>query len=73
MPTSEPDRFPGRRAPRLAVVDPATGEVFQEAPDQQPDALDAVVDRSRRAWHGWRADPAARTSTRSRTGRWPSN
>ncbi|MET7296242.1 aldehyde dehydrogenase family protein [Streptomyces griseoloalbus] len=62
MPTSEPDRFPGRRAPRLAVVDPATGEVFQEAPDQQPDALDAVVDRSRRAWHGWRADPAARTT-----------
>ncbi|MET9440698.1 aldehyde dehydrogenase family protein [Streptomyces sp. NPDC006610] len=62
MPTFEPGRVPGRRAARLAVVDPATGEVFDEVPDQQPDALDAVVDRSRRAWHGWRADPAARTT-----------
>ncbi|MFF3484101.1 aldehyde dehydrogenase family protein [Streptomyces sp. NPDC002701] len=62
MPTSEPDRFPGRRAPCLAVVDPATGEVFQETPNQQPDALDAIVDRSRRAWDGWRADPSARTT-----------
>ncbi|MGW0563187.1 aldehyde dehydrogenase family protein [Streptomyces sp. NPDC003016] len=60
MPASEPDRVPGRRAARFPVVDPATGEAFDEAPDQQPDALDAVVDRSRRAWHGWRADPAAR-------------
>lgn len=62
MPTFEPDRIPGRRAPRLAVVDPATGEVFDEVPDQQPDALDVVVDRSRRAWHGWRADPAVRAT-----------
>ncbi|MFH9862099.1 aldehyde dehydrogenase family protein [Streptomyces sp. NPDC017202] len=61
MPTSEPDRAPGRRAACFAVVDPATGETFDEAPDQRPDALDAVVDRARRAWHGWRADPAART------------
>ncbi|WP_331449533.1 aldehyde dehydrogenase family protein [Streptomyces prasinus] len=62
MPTSEPDRVPGRRAARLAVVDPATGETFGEAPDQQPDELDAVVDRAHRAWHGWRADPVARTT-----------
>ncbi|MCX4598225.1 aldehyde dehydrogenase family protein [Streptomyces sp. NBC_01549] len=62
MPTSEPDRVPGRRAARFAVVDPATGEIFDEAPDQQPDELDAVVDRAHRAWHGWRADPAARTT-----------
>ncbi|MEV6618427.1 aldehyde dehydrogenase family protein [Streptomyces sp. NPDC051051] len=61
MPTSEPDRVPGGRAARFAVVDPATGETFDEAPDQRPDELDAVVDRARRAWHGWRADPAART------------
>ncbi|RPE38633.1 acyl-CoA reductase-like NAD-dependent aldehyde dehydrogenase [Streptomyces sp. Ag109_O5-1] len=62
MPTDEPDRVPGRRAAHFAVVDPATGETFDEAPDQQPDELDAVVDRSHRAWHGWRADPAARTT-----------
>ncbi|WP_225826230.1 aldehyde dehydrogenase family protein [Streptomyces naphthomycinicus] len=62
MPTSEPDRVPGRRTARFAVVDPATGETFAEAPDQQPDELDAVVDRARRAWYDWRADPAARTS-----------
>ena len=46
MPTSEPDRVPGRRAACFAVVDPATGEAFDEAPDQQPDELDAVVDRA---------------------------
>ncbi|GAA2465555.1 aldehyde dehydrogenase family protein [Actinocorallia cavernae] len=62
MPTTEPDRVPGRRGARFAVVDPATGETFDKAPDQQPDELDAVVDRSHRAWHDWRADPAARTT-----------
>ncbi|MEU7498784.1 aldehyde dehydrogenase family protein [Streptomyces griseofuscus] len=62
MPTTEPDRVPGRRDARFAVVDPATGEPFDQAPDQQPDELDAVVDRSRRAWRDWRADPAARTT-----------
>ncbi|MEU8877260.1 aldehyde dehydrogenase family protein [Streptomyces javensis] len=62
MPISEPDRVPGRRAACFAVVDPATGETFDEAPDQQPDELDAVVDRAHRAWHGWRADPAARAT-----------
>ncbi|MFJ9659389.1 aldehyde dehydrogenase family protein [Streptomyces griseoflavus] len=62
MPTSEPDRVPGHQAARLAVVDPATGEIFDEAPDQRPDAVDAVVDRAHRAWHGWRVDPAARTT-----------
>ncbi|MEU9246530.1 aldehyde dehydrogenase family protein [Streptomyces sp. NPDC048385] len=62
MPDLEPDRVPGRRSAYFAVVDPATGETFDEAPDQQPDALDAVVDRAHRAWHGWRADSAARTS-----------
>ncbi|MEU0858189.1 aldehyde dehydrogenase family protein [Streptomyces griseofuscus] len=62
MPTTEPDRVPGRRDARFAVVDPATGEPFDQAPDQQPDELDAVVDRSHRAWRDWRADPAARTT-----------
>ncbi|MFD7770948.1 aldehyde dehydrogenase family protein [Streptomyces sp. NPDC059787] len=62
MPTPEPDRAPGRRAARFGVVDPATGETVDEAPDQQPDELDAVVGRAHRAWRGWRADPAARTT-----------
>ena len=44
----------------FTVVDPSTGEAFDEAPDLRPEELDAVVDRARTAWHGWRADPAAR-------------
>ncbi|MEU9101265.1 aldehyde dehydrogenase family protein [Streptomyces sp. NPDC048361] len=62
MATSEADRLPGPRAVRFAVIDPATGEAFDEAPDQQQDELDAVIDRAHRAWHGWRADPVARTT-----------
>ncbi|GGU97464.1 aldehyde dehydrogenase [Streptomyces litmocidini] len=62
MPTPGTGRVPGRRAARLAVVDPATGEAFDEAPDQLPDELDETVARARRAWHGWRSDPAARTA-----------
>ncbi|MER6088002.1 aldehyde dehydrogenase family protein [Streptomyces bluensis] len=60
MPTPQPRRAPGAPGKRFAVLDPATGEAFDEAPDQQPDELDAVVDRAREAWHGWRADPVAR-------------
>ncbi|WP_063837470.1 aldehyde dehydrogenase family protein, partial [Streptomyces sp. NRRL WC-3549] len=63
MPISppRPPTTPGTPGARLAVVDPATGEVFDEAPDQRPQELDALVDRAHRAWAGWRADPAART------------
>lgn len=50
-----------RRGRRFAVLDPATGESFDDAPDQHPDELDAVVERAHEAWYGWRADPAART------------
>ncbi|MEU1863521.1 aldehyde dehydrogenase family protein [Streptomyces gardneri] len=62
MPTPEADSVPGRRATRFSVVDPATGETFDEAPDQQPGELDDVVARARRAWHDWRSDPTARTA-----------
>ncbi|GGR53601.1 aldehyde dehydrogenase family protein [Streptomyces roseolus] len=62
MPTPEADRAPGRRAARFAVVDPATGEAFDEAPDQQPDEVDEVVARAERAWRGWRADRVVRTT-----------
>ncbi|MFG2735007.1 aldehyde dehydrogenase family protein [Streptomyces harbinensis] len=58
MRTPEPGRPPGC----FAVTDPATGEPFDEAPDQQPAELDAVIGRAERAWHDWRADPAARTT-----------
>ncbi|MGW5355366.1 aldehyde dehydrogenase family protein [Streptomyces sp. NPDC004031] len=50
------------RGARFEVVDPATGEAFDEAPDQRPDELDDVVARSRAAWPGWRGDRAARTA-----------
>ncbi|ALO13401.1 Putative aldehyde dehydrogenase [Streptomyces venezuelae] len=62
MPMPEADSVPGRRAAHFPVVDPATGEAFDEAPDQQPGELDEVVARARRSWHGWRADPTARTA-----------
>ncbi|MFJ6071869.1 aldehyde dehydrogenase family protein [Streptomyces sp. NPDC093065] len=50
----------GDRGGHFAVVDPSTGEAFDEAPDRRPEELDAVVDRAHAAWRGWRADPAAR-------------
>ncbi|MFD0149399.1 aldehyde dehydrogenase family protein [Streptomyces sp. NPDC055721] len=62
MPTPEAGPVPGHRAVRLAVVDPATGKAFDEAPDQRPEELDEVVARAQRAWHDWRTDHAARTS-----------
>ncbi|MFG3321265.1 aldehyde dehydrogenase family protein [Streptomyces sp. NPDC048171] len=62
MATETRGRHPETRNGYFPVVDPATGEPFDEAPDQQPDDLDSVVDRAHTAWHGWRADPAARTA-----------
>lgn len=62
MPISLLRRAPGARGERFAVLDPATGEPFDEAPDQPPQQLDALVDRAHAAWRGWRADPAARTA-----------
>lgn len=62
MATRQSRRAPGTLGARFAVLDPATGEAFDEAPDQQPDELDAVVGRAHEAWRGWRADPAARTT-----------
>nr|BFD86684.1 aldehyde dehydrogenase family protein [Streptomyces sp. Xyl84] len=62
MPTSERRPPPGAPGASFAVVDPATGEVFDEAPDQRPQELDAVVERAHRAWLGWRDEPAARAT-----------
>ncbi|WP_432100319.1 aldehyde dehydrogenase family protein [Streptomyces sp. WAC 04229] len=62
MATETRGRHPETRNGCFPVVDPATGEPFDEAPDRQPDDLDSVVDRAHTAWPGWRADPAARTA-----------
>lgn len=61
MSTGGPGRAPTAHGGRFAVLDPATGEVFDEAPDQRPEELDAVVERAHVAWLGWRADSAARS------------
>ncbi|MEU0692926.1 aldehyde dehydrogenase family protein [Streptomyces niveus] len=62
MPTTQPLRSSRTGGERFAVRDPATGEIFEDAPDQRPDELDAVVGRAEAAWRGWRADPAARVT-----------
>ncbi|MFJ9411319.1 hypothetical protein [Streptomyces sp. NPDC101393] len=43
---------------RCAVLDPAAGETFDEAADQQPKGLDAAVVRAREAWRHWRPQEA---------------
>lgn len=60
MPTRQAGGTAGTRGECFAVLDPATGEAFDEVPDQKPDELDAVVERAHEAWRGWRADPVAR-------------
>lgn len=62
MPTPERRPAPGVPHGCFAVVDPATGEAFDEARDQRPQELDAVVERAHRAWLGWRDEPAARAT-----------
>ncbi|MFD8937404.1 aldehyde dehydrogenase family protein [Streptomyces sp. NPDC059578] len=62
MATRRPRRAPRTPGEHFAVLDPATGEDFAQAPDQQPEELDAVVARAREAWRSWRADPVARTT-----------
>ncbi|MFJ5277822.1 aldehyde dehydrogenase family protein [Streptomyces parvulus] len=62
MATQIRGRHPETRGGHFPVVDPATGEPFDEAPDRHPDDLDSVVGRAHTAWHDWRADPAARTA-----------
>ncbi|MFD5199649.1 aldehyde dehydrogenase family protein [Streptomyces sp. NPDC058375] len=53
---------PASHGERFAVLDPATGEAFDEAPDQRAQELDAVVHRAHEAWRSWRADPDARAA-----------
>ncbi|WP_329558412.1 aldehyde dehydrogenase family protein [Streptomyces uncialis] len=62
MAAHRPRRTPQASGRRFAVLDPATGEPFDEAPDQRPEELDAVVARAQEAWRGWRTDPVARST-----------
>lgn len=62
MPTTRSRRASTTRGERFAVLDPATGDIFDEAPDQRPEELDALVGRAQGAWRSWRADPVARAT-----------
>ena len=44
------------------VVNPATGEIANQAPDCTPDQLDAAMAAAQRAYTSWRTDEAARRS-----------
>ncbi|GGK25753.1 aldehyde dehydrogenase [Streptomyces camponoticapitis] len=61
MPTDQSGHATAAAGERFAVLDPATGEAFDEAPAQRPDELDAVVWRAHEAWRGWRSDAVARS------------
>ncbi|MFI0481100.1 aldehyde dehydrogenase family protein [Actinomadura sp. 9N215] len=53
----------GRAADATAtfgVIDPATGEVAERAPDASPAQLDAAMSAAEAAYPGWRGDEAAR-------------
>ncbi|MGW3585450.1 aldehyde dehydrogenase family protein [Streptomyces rubiginosohelvolus] len=58
----QPGPAPAAAGERFAVLDPATGEAFDEAPDQRAQELDAAVHRAHEAWRSWRSDPAARAA-----------
>ncbi|MDJ1642914.1 aldehyde dehydrogenase family protein [Streptomyces pakalii] len=58
----QPAPEPTAAGERFAVLDPATGEAFDEAPDQRPQELDAAVRHAHEAWRSWRSDPAARAA-----------
>ena len=44
----------------FGVVNPATGEVEEQAPDCTPDQLDSAMASAQRAFSSWRTDEAAR-------------
>jgi acyl-CoA reductase-like NAD-dependent aldehyde dehydrogenase len=47
----------------FGVVNPATGDVFTEAPDCSKSQLDAAMDSAQRAFRSWRQDEAKRRQT----------
>ncbi|MFD8604240.1 aldehyde dehydrogenase [Streptomyces sp. TSRI0445] len=58
----QPGPAPAAAGERFSVLDPATGEAFDEAPDQRAQELDVAVRRAHEAWRSWRSDPAARAA-----------
>src|SRR5262245_30714971 len=44
----------------FGVVNPATGEVFDQAPECSREQLDAAFDSAQKAYREWRSDEAAR-------------
>lgn len=62
---TEEARRDGLQGTSFAVVNPATGEPFAEAPGCSSAELDLAVDRAREVWPAWRSDPAARSAALS--------
>jgi acyl-CoA reductase-like NAD-dependent aldehyde dehydrogenase len=56
------DGKPAETVKTFDVVNPATGEVEEQAPDCTPEQLDAAMESARRAFAEWRRDPEARRS-----------
>jgi acyl-CoA reductase-like NAD-dependent aldehyde dehydrogenase len=54
------DGGPAPEGATFGVVNPATGEVFERAPDCSREQLDAAFDAAHKAYRDWRADEAAR-------------
>jgi succinate-semialdehyde dehydrogenase/glutarate-semialdehyde dehydrogenase len=52
--------YPGEGGDRLEVLDPATGEPFEEVPAGTPADADAAVRAAQAAFAGWWGTPAAR-------------
>jgi len=51
---------PAATAATFGVVNPATGEVFAEAPDCSREQLDAAMESAQKAYPAWKADEAER-------------
>jgi Aldehyde dehydrogenase family len=55
----------------FGVVNPATGAVFEQAPDCSREQLDAAMESAQKAYRDWRADEAARRAALSPSVWWP--
>jgi len=55
-------------AETFGVVNPATGEVFEQAPRCSREQLDAAFDSAQKAYRDWRSDEAARRAALHKVG-----
>ena len=61
----------GQAAPTAAtfdVLNPATNEVYAQAPECSKEQLDAAMESSAKAYRDWKADENARRDALHRTG-----